>query len=166
MAVDPLIFFPLPSPETRIHPLSLDNNCVPTFSFFILIYHSLTVHLHSFLFTPIPQLLRTKKLNNYDLIHFCNTWSVYFHQKTTTMGLALEFDANNLQTIKLGVHIGQAVLIFVSWALEIAVFHNAASIDGRPGWYFGLVRCVQPYPLPPKISNNFSINFCNNGIIC
>lgn len=55
------------------------------------------------------------------------------------MGLALEFDAHNLQTIKLGTHIAQAVLIFVSWALEIAVFHNASSIDGRPGWYFGLV---------------------------
>jgi hypothetical protein len=56
------------------------------------------------------------------------------------MGLALEFDAHNLQTIKLGVHIAQAVLIFITWALEIAVFHDAASIDGRPGWYFGLVR--------------------------
>lgn len=55
------------------------------------------------------------------------------------MGLALEFDAHNLQTIKLGVHIAQAVLVFITWALEIAVFHNASSIDGRPGWYFGLV---------------------------
>jgi len=54
------------------------------------------------------------------------------------MGLALEFDAHNLQTIKLGVHIAQAVLIFITWALEIDVFHNASSIDGRPGWYFGL----------------------------
>jgi len=54
------------------------------------------------------------------------------------MGLGLELDANNLQKIKLGVHIAQAVLIFVTWALEIAVFHDAASIDGRPGWYFGL----------------------------
>lgn len=55
------------------------------------------------------------------------------------MGLGLEFDAHNLQKIKLGVHIAQAVLIFITWALEIAVFHNASSIDGRPGWYFGLV---------------------------
>ncbi|KUJ19753.1 uncharacterized protein LY89DRAFT_731009 [Mollisia scopiformis] len=54
------------------------------------------------------------------------------------MGLALEFDAHNLQKIKLGVHIAQAVLIFVTWAMEIAVFHDAESIDGRAGWYFGL----------------------------
>jgi len=52
--------------------------------------------------------------------------------------MGLEFDVHNLQKIKLGVHISQAALIFISWILEIIVFNKSASIDGRPGWYFGL----------------------------
>lgn len=72
------------------------------------------------------------------------------------MGLALEFDAHNLQTIKLGVHIAQAVLIFVTWALEIDVFHNAKSIDGRPGWYFGLVGSLVLLHIPTPTSTRTS----------
>lgn len=45
---------------------------------------------------------------------------------------------HKLQKIKLGVHIAQAVLIFVSWVMDIVVFRRA-SIDGRVGWHFGLV---------------------------
>ncbi len=51
----------------------------------------------------------------------------------------VEFDVHNLQKIKMIVHITQAVFIFVSGAVEIAVFTKADKIDGRPGWYFGLV---------------------------
>ncbi len=51
----------------------------------------------------------------------------------------VEFDVHNLQKIKLGVHIAQAALIVISWVVEIVVFNKASSIDGRPGWYFGLV---------------------------
>jgi hypothetical protein len=54
-----------------------------------------------------------------------------------------EFDPTHFQKIKIGVHIAQAVCIFVSWAIEIAVFKAKDSkIDGRPGWYFGLVSTV------------------------
>ncbi len=59
----------------------------------------------------------------------------------------VEFDAHNLQKIKLGVHITQAAFIVVSWVIEIVVFHDSATIDGRPGWYFGVVR---PPNLPAK----------------
>jgi hypothetical protein len=52
----------------------------------------------------------------------------------------VEFDVHNLQKIKLGVHITQAAFIVISWVTEIVVFHDAAHIDGRPGWYFGVVR--------------------------
>lgn len=51
----------------------------------------------------------------------------------------MEFAAHQLQKIKLGTHIGQAVLILVAWILEITVFRSSATIDGRIGWYFGLV---------------------------
>lgn len=51
----------------------------------------------------------------------------------------VEFDPHNLQKIKLGVHIAQAVVIFIAWILEITVFRSSAKLDGRPGWYFGLV---------------------------
>jgi hypothetical protein len=56
----------------------------------------------------------------------------------------VEFDIHNLQKIKLGVHIAQSTLILVAWCLEIATFHNAKSIDGRPGWYFGLCFLTVP----------------------
>jgi hypothetical protein len=55
----------------------------------------------------------------------------------------VEFDVHNLQKIKLAVHITQAAFIVVSWVIEIIVFHNASSIDGRPGWYFGLVSPLE-----------------------
>jgi len=61
-----------------------------------------------------------------------------------------EFDVHNLQKIKLGVHITQAVFIVLSWVIEIVVFHKASSTDGRSGWYFGLVSspvCLQRHPL-------------------
>ena len=51
----------------------------------------------------------------------------------------VEFDINALQKQKLAVHIAQAAFIVVSWVLEIIVFNKAKSIDGRAGWYFGLV---------------------------
>jgi hypothetical protein len=54
-----------------------------------------------------------------------------------------EIPAHRFQTIKLGVHGAQGFFIFVSWAIEIAVFRAKDSkIDGRPGWYFGLVCCL------------------------
>jgi hypothetical protein len=55
----------------------------------------------------------------------------------------VEFDVHNLQKIKLAVHITQAAFIVLSWVIEIIVFHKASSIDGRPGWYFGLVSLLE-----------------------
>lgn len=52
-----------------------------------------------------------------------------------------------MQKIKLGVHIAQAALIVVSWILEILVFRSSAKIDGRPGWFFGLVGRLLNLPL-------------------
>jgi hypothetical protein len=62
----------------------------------------------------------------------------------------VEFDVHNIQKIKLGVHITQVAFIVVSWVIEIVVFNKASSIDGRPGWYFGLVSsplCLQRHHL-------------------
>jgi len=50
-----------------------------------------------------------------------------------------EFDIHNLQKLKLAVHITQAAFIVVSWVMEIVVFNKSSSVDGRAGWYFGLV---------------------------
>ena len=52
----------------------------------------------------------------------------------------VEFDVHNLQKIKMFVHIAQVVVIVVAWIMEIVVFKGADKIDGRPGWYFGLVN--------------------------
>lgn len=54
----------------------------------------------------------------------------------------MEFNPHYFQHIKLGVHIAQLVFIFVAWVIEIAVFRSSAKIDGRPGWFFGLVCAV------------------------
>jgi hypothetical protein len=54
----------------------------------------------------------------------------------------MEFNPHHFQNIKLALHIAQLVIIFVAWAMMIAVFTSSASIDGRAGWYFGLVRAV------------------------
>lgn len=56
----------------------------------------------------------------------------------------VEFDVHNLQKIKMFVHIAQSVFMVVAWAVEIAVFKGADTIDGRPGWYFGLVGNSPP----------------------
>jgi hypothetical protein len=62
----------------------------------------------------------------------------------------IEFDPSQFQHIKLGLHVAQSVFIFVSWCITIAVFRSSASIDGRAGWYFGLVRPLHPHPLFPS----------------
>lgn len=51
----------------------------------------------------------------------------------------LEFDVNNFQLYKTIIHITQAAITLVAFVIEIVVFRKAKSIDGRPGWYFGLV---------------------------
>lgn len=80
----------------------------------------------------------------------------------------LEFEVHQFQTIKLGVHITQAVFIFVSWAIEIAVFKAKNSkIDGRPGWYFGLVRlpfaCTCFQVQLPSQYHNAMLEICEVG---
>lgn len=56
----------------------------------------------------------------------------------------MEFNPHHFQHIKLALHIAQLVIIFVAWVIEIAVFRSSADIDGRAGWYFGLVCAVPP----------------------
>jgi hypothetical protein len=52
----------------------------------------------------------------------------------------LEFNISQYNAIKLSAHVVQAVCIFVSWAIEIAVFKATTSVvNGQNGWYFGLV---------------------------
>lgn len=43
------------------------------------------------------------------------------------------------------IHIFQAVVLFLAWALTIAVLTQRGENDGRVGWYFGLVR-FGPFP--------------------
>jgi hypothetical protein len=46
---------------------------------------------------------------------------------------------DNMQQVKLGVHIAQAAFIFLSWCIMIGVFHDALLIVGGPAWFFTLV---------------------------
>lgn len=55
------------------------------------------------------------------------------------MGL-IDLDPDLLPKLKLGLHIGQIVLAFVLWCMEIAVFRaKKAQITGLNGWTFGVV---------------------------
>lgn len=37
------------------------------------------------------------------------------------------------------LHTSQAFIIFIAWALTIAIWTKGDGIDGRTGWYWGLV---------------------------
>ncbi|KKK15026.1 hypothetical protein ARAM_004664 [Aspergillus rambellii] len=45
---------------------------------------------------------------------------------------------------KNAIHGLQAFIIFLAWALTIAVFTKSGGIDGRSGWYFGLCWLTIP----------------------
>jgi hypothetical protein len=42
------------------------------------------------------------------------------------------------------LHFTQAFIIFIAWALTIAIWTKGDGIDGRTGWYWGLVSCAYP----------------------
>lgn len=44
------------------------------------------------------------------------------------------------------IHFVQAFIIFIAWALTIAIWTKKGGIDGRTGWYWGLVSdsCFNP----------------------
>jgi hypothetical protein len=65
----------------------------------------------------------------------------------------MEFGVQHIQNGKLGLHIAQAVLIFVAWILDIAVFRSSANVDGRLGWNFGVVSFASLLPNPNSNSN-------------
>lgn len=53
----------------------------------------------------------------------------------------MRLPSTNPARIKNIIHAFQAFAIFLGWALTIAVFTKGDGIDGRSGWYFGLVCC-------------------------
>lgn len=65
----------------------------------------------------------------------------------------LRMPATSPARIKNLIHGFQAVLIFFAWVLTIAVFTKSGGIDGRTGWYFGVVsrlpdnHLLAPYTL-------------------
>ncbi|KAI9688018.1 MAG: hypothetical protein M1820_010325 [Bogoriella megaspora] len=50
-----------------------------------------------------------------------------------------------LQQSKTYVHIAQVVFIFVAGCLALAVLTKDGGTDGRVGWFFGLVGCLDTY---------------------
>ena len=75
----------------------------------------------------------------------------------------MEFASHQLQKIKLGVHIAQAVLIVISWILEIMVFTSSAKIDGRPGWFFGLVCTALPRSYETRSKRDGMLTVCSGS---
>ena len=53
----------------------------------------------------------------------------------------MQINPDRLPTYKLIFHILQIVLSFVSWCLEIVVWHDKdSSVTGPSGWAFAVVR--------------------------
>ena len=46
----------------------------------------------------------------------------------------------NAARTKNSLHAIQGFIIFLAWVLTIAVFTKGDGVDGRSGWYFGMVR--------------------------
>ncbi|TVY38037.1 hypothetical protein LSUB1_G005278 [Lachnellula subtilissima] len=79
----------------------------------------------------------------------------------------MEFGVQHLQMGKLGLHIAQTVLVFVSWVLDITVFRSSAKIDGRVGWNFGVCFLTIPaliyltmtprFPRARKLANPYAM---------
>ncbi|KAK2628402.1 hypothetical protein QTJ16_001505 [Diplocarpon rosae] len=79
----------------------------------------------------------------------------------------VEFDVHNLQKIKMILHITAMVFIVVSAIMQIVVMIKADSIDGRPGWYFGLCFLTIPaviyltmtprFPRTRKLANPYAM---------
>jgi len=55
----------------------------------------------------------------------------------TQLSTKMELPIHRFQTIKTGIHIFQGFLIFIAWAMTIAVFRTG-NVDGKLGWEFGL----------------------------
>jgi translocation protein SEC72 len=51
----------------------------------------------------------------------------------------MKLDLDRFGQTKNYVHIFQAVVLFIAWAMTIAIFTRDGDNDGRVGWYFGLV---------------------------
>jgi hypothetical protein len=76
--------------------------------------------------------------------------------------MELELGVHHFQHIKLGVHIAQAVVMFISWILCIAVFRSTAIVDGRLGWFFGMVRILLPqYSGVPNVA---ALRICADNV--
>ncbi|GJC82064.1 hypothetical protein ColLi_04902 [Colletotrichum liriopes] len=80
----------------------------------------------------------------------------------------LDINPELIPRIKLGLHIGQFVLSFVIWALEIAVFRaDNAKIVGNNGWTFGVCFLSLPawiylimaprWPRTRKLANPYAM---------
>lgn len=54
----------------------------------------------------------------------------------------------NPARVKNIIHGVQAFIIFLAWALTIAVFTRGDGIDGRSAWYWALVS----FPVLPKMN--------------
>jgi hypothetical protein len=56
--------------------------------------------------------------------------------------MAMVLPSINAASTKNGLHAIQGLIIFLAWVLTIAVFTKGNGVDGRSGWYFGMVRLV------------------------
>ncbi|KAI9733504.1 MAG: hypothetical protein M1818_007252 [Claussenomyces sp. TS43310] len=67
----------------------------------------------------------------------------------------VELSADTLPKIKTGIHIAQAVFIFVAWCIMIAIFRSDAHIGGAAGFYFGLCFLSIPVIVYPTLTPVF-----------
>jgi len=62
----------------------------------------------------------------------------------------MRLQEESLTKIKNYTHATQGALIFLAWALTIAVFTSNGHSDSRTGWFFALVRTLPSAGVTPS----------------
>ena len=62
----------------------------------------------------------------------------------------MQLQQESLSKAKNYAHATQGALIFLAWALTIAVFVSNGHSDSRTGWFFALVRTLPPAGVEPS----------------
>lgn len=109
----------------------------------------------------LPLLLRTRVYSSPDVVGVCwhaSASSASFSAKMKlpsmpSMGSmpSMDLSKNILTRSKTGFHAAQALLIFIAWALTLAVLIQAGNTDGRTKWFFTMV-CISAWSGCPFMS--------------
>jgi len=107
------------------------------------------------LFFNFTSFLQLSQLYSYSHLCVCLFCIAFRTRKACQLANMVEFSAETLPKFKTGIHIAQAVFIFVAWCIMITVFRAAKSIGAAAGFYFGMCFLSIPAILYPTLTPVF-----------